>query len=129
MESQLDMTTSSLTRLSRSALHTPEARAPAWSWRRFAGVGREGLVHVLVKNDHAENRLAWLEVLGFVSVVARWARAGHQCHLPPLARPVPGAPGGASMASMTTPQMLVAGVFLFLMMLIAFYAVLVSGRH
>lgn len=50
-------------------------------------------------------------------------------NLPPLARPIPGAPGGASIASMTTPQMLVAGVFLFLMMLIAFYAVLIVGHR
>ncbi len=52
-----------------------------------------------------------------------------QVSLPPLVRPVPGTPSGASIASMTTPQMLVAGVFLFLMMLIAFFAVLVSGRR
>lgn len=49
---------------------------------------------------------------------------------PPLAQPWPGFPAGASVYSMTTPQLWAAGIFLFLMMLIAFYAVLTTaGRH
>jgi len=48
---------------------------------------------------------------------------------PPFAQPLTGPPGGATIASMTTPQMLAAGVFVFLMMLVALYAVLISARR
>jgi serine/threonine-protein kinase len=46
--------------------------------------------------------------------------------LPPLTPPVAGLPAGA--ASWTSPQLLAAGIFVFLMMALAFYAVLTAGR-
>jgi serine/threonine-protein kinase len=46
--------------------------------------------------------------------------------LPPLVPPVAGQPAG--IASWTSPQLLAAGIFVFLMMAIAFYVVLTAGR-
>jgi serine/threonine-protein kinase len=46
--------------------------------------------------------------------------------LPPLTPPLAGLPAGA--AIWTSPQLLAAGIFVFLMMAFAFYAVLTAGR-